>query len=249
MDDKIRRLRELQQIGLALRTLEIERQQGPIRLESLEQAYGETSATVGAAKHRHEALRQECAALETELKDLQVKLGKFQTQLMEVKNSREYSAVLKEIDTAKAEISKRDEDLLTRMQEMETLSKDVPEAEANLAVETKRFEAEKAAVQVEMAAFDKRREQLEAEKKRIEVGLPRDVIAAFYRIAEARQGVAMVGIREAICSACNVRLRPQAFSEVRRGETLVSCDSCRRFLYYDVEGGSPQPSGDAPAQS
>lgn len=247
MDDKISKLIELQKVGLALRSLEQERQQGPIRLLALEEVFAETSATVGAVKHRHDALREEGRQLELELKELQDKLAKFQAALMVVKNTREYSAVLKEIDQAKIEITRRDEGILQRMQEMETLQSDLPEVEAKLAVEAEAFEKEKAEIVAAMETLDRRRGELEGDRRRIETGLPANVVASFYRVADARQGIAMARVAEAICSACNVRLRPHVLQEVRRGENLLTCDSCRRFLYFEVvaEGSSSAASGAA----
>jgi len=241
LDEKILRLKELQRIGLALRALENERQQGPLRLASLEEAFQATSATVGAVKHRYDALRSESAQLEIEQKDLQQKLSKFQAQLMEVKTSKEYSAVLKEIDSAKAEITRRDDDLLSKMQEMETLQNDLPQAEANLASETESHDKERAAIAAEMETFEQRRQILESDKRHAEAGVPRDILSQFYRVAEARQGIAMARVIDSVCTACNVRLRPQKYSEVRRGDTLHACDSCRRFLYYDPDAAVDPP--------
>jgi len=243
LDEKILRLKELQRITLSLRAIDSERQLGPARLAALEEAFQETSATVGAVKHRHDALREEVAMLESELKDIQQKLVKFQTQLMEVKNSREYSAVLKEIDSAKVEITKHDEGLLARMQEIETLQADLPEAEAKLAVEVAAFDKERAEIEAAMQSLEERARQLVAERVKVEKSLPRDILMTFNRVAQARQGVSMARVVDAVCSACNVRLRPQVYNEVRRGDTLLTCDSCRRFLYYEPV----ETAGDSPA--
>jgi hypothetical protein len=246
LDERILRLKELQRLTLALRAIDSDRQQGPARLAALEEAFQETSSTVGAVKHRHDALREEIAALESELKDVQQKLVKFQAQLMEVKNSREYSAVLKEIDSAKVDITKHDEGILARMQEIETLQADLPEAEAKLAVEIASFDKERGEIEASMKSLDDRSRQLEAERAAVEKALPRDILMTFNRVAQARQGVSMARVTDAICSACNVRLRPQVYNEVRRGDTLLTCDSCRRFLYYEPPSETP---GDSAAAS
>jgi predicted nucleic acid-binding Zn-ribbon protein len=245
LDEKILRLKELQRITLALRAIDSERQQGPARLAALEEAFNETSSTVGALKHRHVALREEVATLESELKDIQHKLVKFQAQLMEVKNSREYSAVLKEIDAAKVDITKHDEGLLARMQEIETMQGDLPEVEAKLAVETAAYEKERADIEASMRSLEERSRALMAERGLVEKTLPRDILMTFNRVAVARQGVSMARVVDAVCTACNVRLRPQVYNEVRRGDTLLTCDSCRRFLYYEPA----ESAGDSPAAS
>jgi predicted nucleic acid-binding Zn-ribbon protein len=183
--------------------------------------------------------------LESGLKDLQQKLVKFQAQLMEVKNSREYSAVLKEIDAAKVDITKSDEALLARMQEIETLQTDLPEVEAKMAVETEAYEKERAEIEAAMKSLEERSRRLIAERTEVEKVLPREILAAFNRVAQARQGVSMARVVDAVCSACNVRLRPQVYNEVRRGDTLLTCDSCRRFLYYEPV----ESAGDSPAAS
>jgi len=245
LDEKILRLKELQRITLSLRSIDFERQQGPARLAALEDAFNETSSIVGAVKHRHDALREEVATLESGLKDLQQKLVKFQAQLMEVKNSREYSAVLKEIDAAKVDITKSDEALLARMQEIENLQAELPEVEAKLAVETAAYEKERTEIEDSMKSLEERSRRLIAERTEVEKVLPREILATFNRVAQARQGVSMARVVDSVCSACNVRLRPQVYNEVRRGDTLLTCDSCRRFLYYEPA----ETAGDSPAAS
>jgi predicted nucleic acid-binding Zn-ribbon protein len=39
-------------------------------------------------------------------------------------------------------------------------------------------------------------------------------------------------VRDGFCTGCNVRLRPQMYNEVRTGESIATCDSCSRLLYY-----------------
>ena len=41
--------------------------------------------------------------------------------------------------------------------------------------------------------------------------------------------------REWHCSACNYRVRPQVVVEIRNGDTLVQCDSCKRILFFAEE--------------
>jgi predicted nucleic acid-binding Zn-ribbon protein len=44
--------------------------------------------------------------------------------------------------------------------------------------------------------------------------------------------VAVAEARDGLCTICHVRLRPQVFNEVRKNESIIQCDSCRRILYF-----------------
>jgi predicted nucleic acid-binding Zn-ribbon protein len=35
--------------------------------------------------------------------------------------------------------------------------------------------------------------------------------------------------------ACRMTIRPQVFSDIRRGESLITCESCGRILYFKRE--------------
>ena len=52
----------------------------------------------------------------------------------------------------------------------------------------------------------------------------------------------MAEARDGGCTVCHVRMRPQMFNEVRRGETLVQCESCLRILYFVPQEPSTQAS-------
>jgi uncharacterized protein len=45
--------------------------------------------------------------------------------------------------------------------------------------------------------------------------------------------VAIAEVINGRCSACQITLRPQYFQEVRRGDKLLTCENCGRFLFYN----------------
>ena len=58
-----------------------------------------------------------------------------------------------------------------------------------------------------------------------------DILSRYERVREARGGIAIASASNEECDVCNVRMRPQVFQEVRRNDTIISCDSCSRILY------------------
>jgi predicted nucleic acid-binding Zn-ribbon protein len=87
------------------------------------------------------------------------------------------------------------------------------------------LEAERTKLEGELAA---RRESRDAILKEI----PGDLFDDYKRIAKTRGGIAMAEAVDERCQVCMVRLRPQVFQELRVGEKIFHCESCRRILYF-----------------
>jgi hypothetical protein len=63
--------------------------------------------------------------------------------------------------------------------------------------------------------------------------MPRATLAAYERIKKKWSGQTIAEVESGRCSACQIMLRPQYFQEIRRGDRLMTCESCGRFLIYN----------------
>ena len=81
---------------------------------------------------------------------------------------------------------------------------------------------------------------------------------AIRRLEASRQGVFLAKSDNGTCMSCFVRVRPQVFQEVKTASAVHTCDSCRRFLYYEpalkpaadaapAEAPAVEPAADVPA--
>jgi predicted nucleic acid-binding Zn-ribbon protein len=191
-----------------------------------------------------EAARQRRAA-EAAVQDAQEKLKKYQQQINKVSTQREYGALLQEIDTVKGQISTNEEAAFASLdqhekadKELATLRESFREIQDRYATELARWEAEKPEVARQVEA-------LQARVAELRQRLPRGIVSQFDRILLRYPGGAMAPVRpierpgqrqrEWHCSACNYRVRPQVVVEVRNGDTLVQCDSCKRILYLEED--------------
>ncbi len=94
----------------------------------------------------------------------------------------------------------------------------------------KEWRAEQAVLSEEIA-------KAEAKAKALREELDGRLLSTFDRLARVRAGIAvakvdMVGPQTAACSVCHVRLRPQLLSDLRLGRETVTCESCKRILYW-----------------
>src|SRR5271169_1177810 len=189
--------------------------------------------------HAHEERKKRLAAnlkerkdLEGEIKSIQEKITKHKDQLYQVKTNDQYRAMLKEIEGEEGNIRKIEDQVLEKMIESEEIQKLVQEAAARLEGEKARVASEIKRLQDERQKDMDERAGLETRRGELAGVLSEPVLALYERIRTYRTGAAVAEVRDGLCTACNVRLRPQVYNEIRTGETVMTCENCSRINYY-----------------
>jgi predicted nucleic acid-binding Zn-ribbon protein len=212
-----------------------QRQRGtvPAELTEVDGAFREKLDAVARLKQRLIEAELEHRKASAELADLQEKQKKYQTQLRNVQSSREYSAVLNEMDGVEKLIRSTEDSVLTLEEELETSRADLKKREEALPRETEEHEEKMKDWRAVQRGID---EELEAARREIadlESRIRPRERAEFQRLLEKKNGLAVVPVINASCSACHVKIRPAAMQTLKAGNEIVYCDSCRRILYYD----------------
>jgi predicted nucleic acid-binding Zn-ribbon protein len=205
----------------------------PAKIEEAEGRFRERNVEYVALKERFDAIDADRRERSLELATLEETRKHYQDSLMQVKNQREYAAVLKEIDAAKASIGDHEEAILASMEEVETLKTDLEARAAHIESERSIVEKERAEVEAAVAEAQTRIERDAAERAEIESTLPAALVANVLRVEEGRKGLFLVRVERESCSACHVRLRPQVYQEIRQASKIHVCGSCRRYLYTE----------------
>jgi len=197
--------------------------------------------------HAHEERKKRLAAnlkerkgLEGDIKANQEKITKHKDQLYQLKSNEQYKAMLKEIEGEEAGIRKIEDQILEKMIESEEIQKLVVEASARLDSEKARVAAEVKRLQDERQKDIDERERLNARRKEVAATLSGPVLELYERIRSYRTGPAVAEVRDGLCTACNVRLRPQVYNEIRLSDSVMTCENCSRINYY------VQPAPDDP---
>jgi predicted nucleic acid-binding Zn-ribbon protein len=119
------------------------------------------------------------------------------------------------------------------MSESEPLEKNVKAAELDLGKEKKQVDGEKAEARERTAVDQKEIDALKAERAGIVPQMTPRVFSEYERIRKGRAGVAIAEAVNGRCSKCHITLRPQFLQELKRGDSIMVCESCKRILYYN----------------
>lgn len=161
------------------------------------------------------------------------KISKLKGQMMDAKTNDQYRAFQHEIGFCEQEIRRHEDRILELMSSAEPLDKAVKTAEAALAVERKAVEAEKAQARERTAVDKKEMDTLAAEKATIVATMDAKLASEYERIRKGRAGVAVAEVLEGKCSKCFIQVRPQFLQELKKGESIMICESCKRMLYWN----------------
>lgn len=231
--DQVVRLVRIQDLAVRTRRAREQVENAPQRLQEIEQRFRDRNAEYVAVRERFDALEADQRHRNGELTDLEVHRKKYMDDLMQVSNQREYAAMLREIDTVKAQISAHEEAILKNMEEIEVAKTDLATHEEHIQEERKRVETEREQVEAETAKAREEIERLTAERQQIEAELPASILAIVRRLEAGRGGQFMSAADEGVCQSCFVRVRPQVYQEIRLASRIHTCSNCRRLLFHE----------------
>lgn len=245
MNADLQRLIELQRLDSIVLDAQRRVADEPARLLALDARLDTARQHVAAAKDQLAASQSARRDVEKDVAVHQGRLSKYRDQLMAVKTNVEYQAMQKEIAFAETEVRTLEDRILEFMLQGDELTSAVKKAEGDLAAEQKAVEAARQTLTAEMAELKRVIEATNALRTGVIDGLDAKVLATFQLVGSRRNGVAVAEARDGICTICHVRLRPQVFNTVRRGDEILQCDSCNRILYF-VPAATPAASPAAP---
>ncbi|HKQ59656.1 MAG TPA: C4-type zinc ribbon domain-containing protein [Candidatus Polarisedimenticolaceae bacterium] len=237
--DQLLRLFRLQELSAEIRAARLVVEHAPVRLEEIEQRFRERNAEYVAARDALNEVEADQRMRSGELSELVERRRKYMDDLMQVKNQREYSAMLKEIDAVKAQIAEHEGAVLKDLEESEKLAAELHTHEEHIALEREAVEQERTQVTGEAERAATAIERLEGERRALETGLPQAMLATIRLLEETRQGIFLSRVDHGTCQSCYVRVRPQVFQEIRQATAVHTCSNCRRFLYADASLRTP----------
>jgi len=165
------------------------------------------------------------------IKDAQAAIKKYESQLNEVKNNREYDAIAKEIEIQGLEI--------------QVLEKKIRETEFEISNKTTKYEnaqgdleerkKDLAAKQEELANItgetEKDEKALLEKADKAEKKIDERLLVAYNRLRKnAKNGLAVVTIDRDSCSGCFNQIPPQRQLDIRQRKKIIVCEHCGRIL-------------------
>lgn len=225
-------LMHLQQIDRQLATLESVKGDLPQRLEAITQ---ELESKQRARQEKENAIRETVTAQQQardEVVLMREKLKKYQSQLYQVKNNREYDAITIEIENTEKEADALEYKILEYEETLDKLQQERDALNPLIEELTTRQSENQAILEKTLATTRDEEQKLFLEREVTVKGLPRQILSTYNRIRSGRGGVALAMLRDGACSECSSRIPPQRGLEIRQMDKLYLCEVCGRIMIW-----------------
>lgn len=238
-----RELDSLVQLQLALKEADTARRQLADLPDSMREVHEQHSAAVEAMRRLEEQIEtdeRERRAAEAAAADANLKLKHYQEQINRVTTTKEYSALLKEIDAVKTRVGTHEEEALAVLERIETARRELEQVSGEFTGLDQRYREQLELWEQQKPQVEARLGDVERDIERLRKQIPNHPLRQFELLFRRLGGDALStaskaqvvprGQVEWHCSVCHYRVRPQAIVEIKSSGALVQCERCQRFL-------------------
>jgi len=232
MDEQLSLLIQLQEIDGKLRALVDQKKRLPEILAEFERRRAANKANLEQVKENLETAQKNKRDRDKDLEVEVQKVEKLKARTADIKNNKEYQALLKEIETAEQANKAIEDDILGLMEKIDAASagitaaeKQAQEEEAALQTEQKKIEAEFTKTENELKTVEQARQDFVTRIQPV-------VYARYQKLINTKAGVAITEARGESCSGCYMSIPPQVFVNVKKNEHIITCPNCSRILYF-----------------
>ena len=247
MKESINLLLSLQERDLELDRLNAELASVPGKISEIKTGITSAKAALEEAKKEVTTLQLAKKQKEIDLETQETSIRKHSTELNAVKTNEAYRALLGEIEKAKETQSALEDQILQVMEQIDLGNKSWKEKESS-------FKANESGLLKQISDWEAKQKELEqtlatkqTERKSSVESLPKNLSAQYEKLRKGKRGAAVVPIRNEQCSGCHMKVSQNLINEVRRGQKMMTCESCSRIVY--LEAPQTADSSEQPAAS
>lgn len=178
-------------------------------------------------KDLNERTKQEKHKIETS----KTRIERYNSQLDNVRNSKEYDHLSKEIEFETLEVELAEKHIRDYAQEEKHIKEQI--ADANNLLKEKSFDlkAKKKELDDIISETKSQEEKIRTKSKKTEATIEPRLLTAFKRIRKnARNGLGIVPIQRGACGGCFNKIPPQKQMDIKLGKKVIVCEYCGRVM-------------------
>jgi len=233
--DALHRLQDVERELVRLRNEKAEKERAVAVSQRLLKQLDDQAVAKKAEVQQHQLKAQR---LESEIRQREEQVAKLRQQLNTTRTTREYAAILTEINTEKADSGKIEEQGLQALEAVDQSKGELRQFDEQRNALLQRIERAKQALQQFLGQTQDSWKQLERRKQELARDIPGPTLNTFERVAEYHEGDAMAEVQkphpkrdEFVCGGCHMTVTAETVNALMTRDDLLTCNNCGRILY------------------
>jgi len=231
VEDRLKALYQLQIIDSEVDKIRIVRGELPLEIEDLEDLIAGLKTRLEKLVGELELVNTDLLAKKNSIADAAVLVAKYEKQLKNIKNNREFSSLTKELEYKGLEIQLNEKHIAEL--QAKVIHKDEVISESKLQIKDR--EEELSVKNKELAAIVKETEKEEKDllkrSDKAQVVIEERILTAYSRIRnKVKNGLAVVSVDRDACGGCFNQIPPQRQLDIQMHKKVIICEHCGRIL-------------------
>ncbi|MGF1924166.1 MAG: zinc ribbon domain-containing protein [Bacteroidia bacterium] len=231
VEQKLKALYELQNLHTKIDKIRQIRGELPMEVADLEDEVAGLETRIQKIKAELDDTEDAIVNRKNMIKDAQNLIKKYDTQLKDVKNNREYDALTKEVEIQNLEIQVCEKKIKEHGFEIASKTEIYDQALANIESRKGDLELKRGELETITSETEKEEQALVKKADKAEAQIEERLIVAYRRLrTNAVNGLAVVTIDRDSCSGCFNQIPPQRQLDIRQRKKVIVCEHCGRIL-------------------
>ena len=231
VEERLQNLYQLQTYLSEIDRIKILRGELPNEVKDLEDEIIRYQTRIQKYKDEIAALNQFVSEKNGEIAQRKAKIEKYDEQINNVRNNREFSFLEKEKEYEGLEIELAEKNIREANEKRELKQTEISAAEEGLSDHRHILEDKKKELDEIVSETRLEEENIRGKAKELEQKIDDYTLAAFKRIRKnARNGLGIVTVQRNACGGCFNRIPPQRQLEIKMHRKVIVCEYCGRIM-------------------
>jgi len=231
--EQIKKLVSLQEIDTELIQLKNRMEEAPRHLENLQNELNNMEEQKAHIEERVKLLTEQKKKLQSDIEQDSDKIKKSKNKLMMVSNTKEYHAMMREMDNLEKLNRFREEELSNLLEDLQTQQTKKEELNNEFVSLQDELATTQATLDSELQQIHERIQELEKDREKACADVPVPILSRYNFIKDRLHNPVIVSVRQSVCTGCFISIPPQSFVEIQKGEQILSCPNCQRLIYWE----------------
>lgn len=241
VEQRLKALYQLQTLLSEIDRIKLVRGELPLEVKDLEDQLAGLHTRVENYRAEIQDITIQRAKEKEKIENCRNLISRFQSQLDDVQNNRQFDMFTKEIEFHTLEIELAEKHINEYNRSIENKQGDISLTEEKIADLTHILEEKKNELDEIMNETRQEEETLREKAKGLEPKVDERTLTAFKRIRKnARNGLGIVTVERNACGGCFNRIPPQKQMEIRLHKKVIVCEYCGRIMIDPVLAGKEE---------